>query len=87
MPSSLTWEEARRLAEELGYWPASTDEAHIAKLRAQNVHYDELMAQDPEGTKWQRGYWQFTERQELLGSRRLFGGYVQEAARFARMGW
>ena len=50
----------RELAAEFGYWPASTDEAHIANLRAQNAHYDELIAQDPEGTKWQK----------MLGARR-----------------
>jgi hypothetical protein len=63
-------EEARRLAEELGYWPASTDEAHIAKLRAQNVHYDELMAQDPEGTKWQKMSGAWTRSPELFNLER-----------------
>jgi len=50
----LDKEKLRMLTEELGYCPASTDETHIAKLRAQNAHYDELIAQDPEGTKWQK---------------------------------
>jgi hypothetical protein len=55
----MDMEKLREAAELLGYWPASTDEAHIAKLRAQNAHYDELIAQDPEGTKWQKmsGAW------------------------------
>ena len=44
---------------ELGYWPASTDEEHIARLRAQDARYDEQLAQDPDGTKWQKmmGAW------------------------------
>jgi hypothetical protein len=44
----------RELAAELGYWPASTDEEHVARLRAQNARYDEQAAQDPDGTKWQK---------------------------------
>ena len=49
----------RELADELGYWPASTDEEYVARLRAQNARYDEQIAQDPEGTKWQKmmGAW------------------------------
>ena len=48
-------EKLKALAEELGYWPASIDEAHISKLRAQNAHYDALIAHEPpEGTKWQK---------------------------------
>jgi hypothetical protein len=44
----------RELAAELGYWPASTDEEHVARLRAQDARYDEQAAQDPDGTKWQK---------------------------------
>lgn len=43
----------RELAAELGYWPGSTDEEHVARLRAQDARYDEQVAQDPDGTKWQ----------------------------------
>jgi hypothetical protein len=44
----------RELAAELGYWPASTDEEHVARLRAQDARYAEQAAQDPGGTKWQK---------------------------------
>jgi len=44
----------RELAAELGYWPASTDEEHVARLRAQDARYAEQAAQDPDGTKWQK---------------------------------
>jgi len=44
----------RELAAELGYWPASTDEEHVARLRAQDARYNEQEAQDPGGTKWQK---------------------------------
>jgi hypothetical protein len=49
----------RELAAELGYWPASTDEEHVARLRAQDARYDEQEDQDPGGTKWQKmmGAW------------------------------
>ena len=49
----------RELAAELGYWPASTDEEHVARLRAQDARYDEQEGQDPGGTKWQKmmGAW------------------------------
>ena len=49
----------RELAAELGYWPASTDDEHVARLRAQDAHYNEQEAQDPDGTKWQKlmGAW------------------------------
>jgi hypothetical protein len=43
----------RELAAELGYWPASTDEEHVARLRAQDARYNEQAA------KWQKmmGAW------------------------------
>jgi erythromycin esterase-like protein len=49
----------RELAARLGYWPASTDEEHVARLRAQDARYDEQESQDPGGTKWQKmmGAW------------------------------
>jgi hypothetical protein len=42
----------RELAAELGYWPASTDEEHVTRLRAQDARYDEHEDQDPGGDKW-----------------------------------
>jgi hypothetical protein len=49
----------RELAAELGYWPAYTDEEHVARLRAQDARYNEQEAHDPGGTKWQKmmGAW------------------------------
>jgi hypothetical protein len=49
----------RELAAELGYWPASTDEEHVARLRTQDARYNEQESQDPGGTKWQKmmGAW------------------------------
>jgi hypothetical protein len=49
----------RELVAELGYWPASTDEEHVTRLRAQDARYDQQEAQDPGGTKWQKmlGAW------------------------------
>jgi hypothetical protein len=49
----------RELAAELGYWPASTDEDQVARLRTQDARYNEQEAQDPGGTKWQKmmGVW------------------------------
>jgi hypothetical protein len=47
------------MAAELGYWPASTDEEHVARLRAQDARYNEQEAQDPGATKRQKmmGAW------------------------------
>ncbi len=49
----------RELAAELGYWAASTDAEHVARLRARHARYNEQEAQDPDGTKWQKmmGAW------------------------------
>ena len=44
----------RELAAELGYWPASTDAEHVARLRAQDTRYDGQEDQDPGGAKWQK---------------------------------
>jgi hypothetical protein len=52
--SSPTRTRLSALADELGYWPATTDEDHLAELRRQNAYYHVLIAQDPEGTKWQK---------------------------------
>lgn len=50
----LDMELLRVLAAELGYRPATTDYEHITELRRQKAHYGVLIAQDPEGTKWQK---------------------------------
>jgi hypothetical protein len=49
----------RELAGELGYWPASADGEHVARLRAHDARYDEQEVQDPGGTKWHKmmGVW------------------------------
>src|ERR1700750_1840400 len=49
----------REFAAELAEWPASPDEEHVARLRAQDARYNEQEAQDPGGTKWQKmmGAW------------------------------
>jgi hypothetical protein len=49
----------RELAAELGYWPASTDEEHVTRLRAQDARYDQHEDQDLGGDKWQKmlGAW------------------------------
>lgn len=44
----------RELSQELGFWPATDDEAHITDLRSQNANYDLLLRQDPDGSKWQK---------------------------------
>lgn len=49
-----TMDEFRRLAEELGYWPATTGPEHIAKLRADNYRFDRMNAHDPQGLKWSK---------------------------------
>lgn len=47
------------LADELGFWPATTDDEHIAELRRQNAHYAHQFAIDPDGTRLKRmsGHW------------------------------
>jgi hypothetical protein len=34
-------------AAELGYWPATTDDEHLEKLRADNERFDRMNAHDP----------------------------------------
>ncbi|QZA07036.1 hypothetical protein K3U94_19005 [Mycolicibacter heraklionensis] len=46
--------EYRRLAEELGYWPATTDPEHLAKLRSDNERFNRMNAHDPQGLKWSK---------------------------------
>ena len=62
----------RELAAELGYWPASTDDEHVARLRAQDARYNEQEAQDPGGTKWQKmmGSWVTPVKNECAGVKR-----------------
>ena len=44
----------RAAAAEFGYWPATTDDEHLAKLRADNRRFDRMNAHDPQGLKWQK---------------------------------
>jgi hypothetical protein len=75
----------RELAAELGYWPASTDEEHVARLRAQDARYNEQEAQDPGGTKWQKmmGAWvtqvKKSSVQERKGRRSAKYGHLRAA--------
>jgi hypothetical protein len=48
--AELDLEKLRMLAGELGYWPATTDQEHIAKLREQDARYERVARGDPEGT-------------------------------------
>jgi hypothetical protein len=43
-----------RAAAELGYWPATTDDEHLEKLRADNERFDRMNAHDPQGLKWRK---------------------------------
>lgn len=49
-----TRDEFRRLAEELGHWPTTTDPEHLAKPRADNEGFDRMNADDPKVLKWSR---------------------------------
>jgi hypothetical protein len=75
----------RELAAELGYWAASTDEDHVARLRAQDARYDEQEGQDPDGTKWQKmmGAWvtqvKKSSRQERKGRPSAKYGHLRAA--------
>lgn len=42
----------RAAAAELGYWPATTDDEHLAKRRADNKRFDRMNAHDRQGLKW-----------------------------------
>jgi hypothetical protein len=37
----------RAAAAELGYWPATTDDEHLEKLRADNERFDRMNTHDP----------------------------------------
>jgi erythromycin esterase-like protein len=76
----------RVLAAALGFWPATTDAEHVARLRAQDARYDEQEAQDPDGAKWQKmmGAWvaQVTKLsvQERMDCRSAKYGHLRAAA-------
>ena len=44
----------RELADELGYWPATTDDEHIAWLREQNARYERVAASQRSGSKFKK---------------------------------
>lgn len=44
----------RAAAAELGYWPATTDDEHLDKLRSDNERFDRMNAHDPQGLKWSK---------------------------------
>lgn len=50
--SDLDMDKLKAAREEFGYSPASTDDEHLAKLRADNERHDRMNAHDPQGTKW-----------------------------------
>lgn len=52
--SDLDIEKLKAAREELGYSPASTDDEHLAKLRADNERHDRMNAADPDGKKWEK---------------------------------
>ncbi len=52
--AELDMARLRELAAELGYWPATTDDEHLEKLRADNERFDRMNAHDPQGLKWQK---------------------------------
>jgi hypothetical protein len=44
----------RAATAELGYQPATTDDEHLEKLRADNERFDQMNAHDPQGLKWRK---------------------------------
>lgn len=44
----------RAAAAELGYWPATTDDDHLEKLRADNERFDRMNTHDPQVSKWSK---------------------------------
>jgi hypothetical protein len=52
--SELDMAKLRAATAELGYGPASTDDEHLDKLRADNERFDRMNAHDPQGTKWEK---------------------------------
>lgn len=52
--SELNAAKLRAATAELGYGPASTDDEHLDKLRADNERFDRMNAHDPQVTKWKK---------------------------------
>jgi len=52
--SELDIAKLRAATAELGYGPASTDDEHLKKLRADNERFDRMNAHDTQGTKWRK---------------------------------
>lgn len=52
--ATLDREKLRAATAELGYAPASTDDEHLDKLRADNERFDRMNAHDPQGLKWSK---------------------------------
>jgi hypothetical protein len=50
----LDMAKLRAVAAELGYWPATTDDEHLDKLRADNERFYRMNAHDPQGVKWSK---------------------------------
>jgi hypothetical protein len=50
--SEFDIDKYRAARDELGYGPATTDDEHLAKLRADDERHDRMNAHDPQGTKW-----------------------------------
>ena len=52
--AELDMARLRELAAEFGYYPATTDDEHLEKLRADNERFDRMNAHDPQGLKWRK---------------------------------
>jgi hypothetical protein len=54
MSVALDIAKLRAATAELGYGPATTDDEHLEKLRADNERFDRMNAHDPQGLKWRK---------------------------------
>jgi len=52
--SDLDIAKLHAAAAELGYWPATTDDEHLEKLRGDNERFDRMNAHDPQVSKWSK---------------------------------
>lgn len=52
--TELDMAKLRAAAVEPGYWPATTDDEHLDKLRADNERYERMNTHDPQGLKWSK---------------------------------
>ena len=52
--TELAMAKLRAAAVELGCWPATTDDEHLDKLRADNERFELMNAHDPQGLKWSK---------------------------------